>query len=80
MHQLPSLCMLTQGLRLKGLSESFVGLAERWLVPGAEYAMSRKQQIANSDRSANDAHASAAALLEDAEGLALLLHLLISLA
>ncbi|CAK0744791.1 hypothetical protein CVIRNUC_001574 [Coccomyxa viridis] len=43
-------------------------LPERWLVPGAEYAVSKKQQMANGDISADDAHASSAALLEDTEG------------
>ena len=71
---------LTQGFWLKGLSRFSVGLAERWLVPGAEYAVLKKQQMANGDRSADDGHASSATLLEDAEGLGLLLHVLIVLA
>ena len=79
MHWLPASVCLTQGLWLKGLSGFSIGLAERWLVPGAEYAVSKKQQMANGDRSADDAHASSAALLEDAEGLGSLLRLLIVL-
>ena len=74
----PACACLTQSLWLKGLN-GFSGRAERWLVPGAEYAVSKKQQMANGDRCADDAHASSAALLEDAEGLGSLLHVLIVL-
>ena len=76
---LPASACLTQGFWLKGLSGLSVGLAERWLVPGVEYAVSKKQQMANGNSSADDAHASSAALLEDAEGLGTLLHGLIVL-
>jgi hypothetical protein len=42
---------------------------ERWLVPGAEYAVAKKQPLVNGMASAEDARASATELLaEDAEG------------
>ena len=43
--------------------------AERWLVPGAEYAVAKKQPAVNGEVSKEDAHTAAAALLaEDEDG------------
>jgi len=43
--------------------------AERWLVPGAEYAVVKKQPAVNGEIFKEDAHTAAATLLaEDGEG------------
>lgn len=47
-----------------------MSVAERWLVPGTEYAVAKKEALVNSKMSKEDARAAAAASLsEDAEGI-----------